>query len=155
MIPLGIKAFVDFAFKKIFGSPENSTALIGLLNASLGLKHPITDVTILNPFSFQEFLTDKLFVLDVKARDASGRLFNVEMQISNHPALLPRMVYYVSETYTDQLAKGDDYTKLDTTISICLLMGSLFSDSDQPHHRFQMMDEKVVGNWIERSKFIR
>jgi len=36
VIPLGIKAFVDFAFKKIFGSPENSAALIGLLNAILG-----------------------------------------------------------------------------------------------------------------------
>ena len=70
MIPLGIKAFVDFAFKKIFGSPENSAALIGLLNAILELKHPITDVTVLNPFNFQEFQTDKLFILDVKARDS-------------------------------------------------------------------------------------
>ena len=47
VIPLVIKAFVDFAFKKIFGSPENSAALIGLLNAILELEHPITDVTIL------------------------------------------------------------------------------------------------------------
>jgi len=70
VIPLGIKAFVDFAFKKIFGSPENSAALIGLLNAILELEHPITDVTILNPYSFQEFQTAKLVVLDVKARDS-------------------------------------------------------------------------------------
>ncbi len=27
---LGIKPTVDFAFKKIFGSPENSQSLIGL-----------------------------------------------------------------------------------------------------------------------------
>ncbi len=79
MIPLGIKAFVDFAFKKIFGSPENSAALIGLLNAILELEHPIADVTILNPYSFQEFQTAKLVVLDVKARDSAGRLFNIEM----------------------------------------------------------------------------
>ena len=52
MIPLGIKAYVDFAFKKLFGSPENSIALIGLLNAILDLPQPITDVTILNPFSY-------------------------------------------------------------------------------------------------------
>ena len=51
MIPLGIKAFVDFAFKMIFGSPENSVALIGLLNAILECEYRITDVTMLNPFS--------------------------------------------------------------------------------------------------------
>jgi len=51
MMPLGIKAYVDFVFKKIFGSPENSVALIGLLNAILDLPRPITEVTFLNPFS--------------------------------------------------------------------------------------------------------
>jgi len=147
---LGIKAFVDFAFKKIFGSPENSAALIGLLNAILELENPITDVTILNPYSFQEFQTAKLVVLDVKARDSAGRLFNIEMQISIHPGMLPRMVYYASETYTDQLSAGDDYTKLNTTISICLLTGNLFLDSDQVHHRFQMMDEKS-GRKLDRA----
>ena len=150
MIPLGIKAFVDFAFKKIFGSPENSAALIGLLNAILERKHPITDVTVLNPFNFQEFQTDKLFILDVKARDSSRRLFNIEMQIAIHAGLLPRMMYYASQTYNEQLRKGDDYTKLNTTISICLLMGELFPDSEQPHHRFQMMDEKS-GRKLDRA----
>ena len=79
MIPLGIKAFVDFAFKMIFGSPENSIALIGLLNAILELERPITEVTILNPFNRKEFETDKFIVLDIKARDSAGRLFNIEM----------------------------------------------------------------------------
>jgi len=59
-MPLGIKPTVDFAFKKIFGSPENRAALIGLLNAILDLDNPITDVEILNPFSYQEFASDKL-----------------------------------------------------------------------------------------------
>ena len=49
---LGIKPTVDFAFKKIFGSPENVRALIGLLNAILRLPSPITDVEILNPFNY-------------------------------------------------------------------------------------------------------
>ena len=79
---LGIKAYVDFVFKKMFGSPEDSVALIGLLNAILDLPRPITDVTILNPFSYQEFETAKLVVLDVKAKDSGGRIFNIEMQIS-------------------------------------------------------------------------
>ena len=52
-MPLGIKPTVDFAFKKIFGSPENVGALMGLLNAILELPDPITDVEILNPFRLQ------------------------------------------------------------------------------------------------------
>ena len=134
MMPLGIKAYVDFAFKKIFGSPENSVALIGLLNAILELQSPITEVIILNPFSYQEFETAKLVVLDVKAKDSAGRIFNIEMQISIHPGLLQRLIFYASEMYTDQLSAGDDYTQLNTTISICLLTGNLFRDSDQSHH---------------------
>ena len=59
-MPLGIKPTVDFAFKKIFGSPENSLALMGLLNAILDLKHPIVAVDIKNPFSYQEFAESKL-----------------------------------------------------------------------------------------------
>jgi len=43
-MPLGIKPTVDFAFKKIFGSPESVLALIGLLNAVLELADPIVEV---------------------------------------------------------------------------------------------------------------
>ena len=149
-MPLGIKAYVDFAFKKMFGSPENSIALIGLLNAILDLPQPITDVTILNPFSYQEFESAKLVVLDVKAKNSAGQIFNVEMQISVHPGLLQRLVLYASEMYSDQLSEGDDYTELNTTISICLLKGKLFTDSDQAHHRFQMMDAES-GRKLDRA----
>jgi len=44
---------VDFVFKKIFGSPQNSAALIRLLNAILTLRRPVVSVEILNPFSYQ------------------------------------------------------------------------------------------------------
>lgn len=82
-MPLGIRATVDFAFKKMFGSPQNSQALRGLLNAILDLDPPIEAVEILNPFSYQEFSDDKLIVLDVRSRrEAVGRRFNVEMQVS-------------------------------------------------------------------------
>ena len=149
-MPLGIKVYVDFVFKKMFGSPENTVALIGLLNSSLELPQPITDVTIQNPFSYQEFENAKAVVLDVKAKDSSGRIFNVEMQIAIHPGLLQRMMYYASEMYTDQLSEGDDYTQLNTTISICLLTGMLYPESDQAHHRFEMMDAES-GRKLDRA----
>ncbi len=81
-MPLGIKPTVDFAFKKIFGSPGNLAALIGLLNAILQLREPIEHVEILNPFNYKEFAEDKQIVLDVRARDQTGRWLNIEMQVN-------------------------------------------------------------------------
>ncbi len=138
-MPLGIKPTVDFAFKKIFGSPQNSAALIGLLNAILELKEPIVAVEVLNPFNYQEFAGSKLIVLDVRCRDNAGRMLNVEMQVSVVRGLLERLVYYACSMYVDQLTAGDNYAKLRPAISICLLNHTLF-DSARPHHRFQMVD---------------
>lgn len=62
---LGIRPTVDFAFKKTFGDPKNRLALISLLNAILDLPVPIADVTIENPFNYQDFADDKLSILDI------------------------------------------------------------------------------------------
>jgi len=81
-MPLGIRPTVDFAFKKTFGDPNNRLALISLLNAILELPLPIADVAIENPFNYQDFHDDKLSILDVKATDVAGSVFNIEMQLS-------------------------------------------------------------------------
>ena len=81
-MPIGIRPINDFAFKKIFGSPGNKLALISLLNAILGLSKPIVDVTIENPFNLQDFQDDKLSILDIKAVDQTGAIYDVEMQLS-------------------------------------------------------------------------
>lgn len=141
-MPLGIKPTVDFAFKKIFGSPENVQALMGLLNAILDLPQPIVDVTILNPFSYQEFSQDKLIVLDVRACDSTGRWLNIEMQVSVYSGLIERLVYYACNLYVDQLAAGQNYANLQPAISICLLDKELFRGSRQAHHRFQLVDRE-------------
>ncbi|MEZ6112946.1 MAG: Rpn family recombination-promoting nuclease/putative transposase [Pirellulaceae bacterium] len=139
-MPLGIKPTVDFVFKKIFGSPENTLALKGLLNAILMLKRPVVEVNILNPFTMKEFAEHKLIVLDVRCRDSAGRSLNVEMQISVQSGLLERLVYYACSMYVDQLEAGQNYAQARSAISICLVNELIFRDSEQRHHRFQMVD---------------
>ena len=46
MEPLGIRPTNDFAFKKIWGTPDNKIALISLINSILNLPEPIVDLTI-------------------------------------------------------------------------------------------------------------
>jgi predicted transposase/invertase (TIGR01784 family) len=139
---LGIRPTVDFAFKRIFGSPENDRALVGLLNAILELREPITAVQILNPFNYQEFAEQKQIVLDVRARDQAGRWFNVEMQVTVFGELKERLVYYACSLYVDQLQAGDSYAELRPAISICLLTKVLFGDTPEPHHRFRLADQR-------------
>ena len=79
---IGIDPTVDFAFKRLLGSPEHSRITVHFLNAVLGGSPRITDVTILNPFLEKDFEQDKLSVLDVLATDEHGRRLNVEMQTS-------------------------------------------------------------------------
>jgi len=141
-MPLGIKPTVDFAFKKIFGSPENVQTVIGLLNAILDLANPITQVKILNPFNYQEFAEAKQIVLDLRARDSAGRWLNVEMQVSVFSGLVERLVYYACSMYVDQLGAGDSYATLQPALSICLLPKELYGDSTQAHHRFQLVDRR-------------
>ena len=151
-MPLGIRPTVDFAFKKIFGSPQNSAALIGLLNAILDFEESIVAVEVLNPFSYQEFSESKLIVLDVRCRDDAGRWLNVEMQVSVYAGLIERLVYYACSMYRDQLTLGSNYALAAPAISICLLNRVLFAGSDQAHHRFQMVDRqsgREITNAIE------
>ena len=137
---LGIRPTNDFAFLKTFGSPENKIALISLLNAILTLPQPIADVTLINPFNLQDFKDDKLTVLDVKAIDDRGAVYNVEMQIAVLPGLIQRLVFYGCEIYADQLRSSDTYIELRPAYTICLIEGQLWSDGDQVHQAFKFTD---------------
>ena len=109
-MPLGINPLVDFAFKMIFGTPENRACLINLLNATLRPKEPIVEVTLDNPFNPKDFQEDKLSYLDVKAIDRTGAIYDVEVQLTTYRGLMQRMVYYACELYAGQLKAGQKNT---------------------------------------------
>ena len=150
MQPIGIRPTNDFAFKKTFGSPENKLALISLLNAILTLPVPIVDVTIENPYNLQDFQNDKLSILDIRAVDQRGAIYDVEMQLSTHSGLVKRIVFYGCEVYAGQLKAGDDYSVLKPVYSICLLEGQLWDDSPKVHHAFRLED-RDSGRLLEET----
>ena len=127
MIP-GIDPKIDIAFRKVFGSEPWRDLTASLINAVLEAAppHRVVDVELLNPYSEKMALDDKLSILDIKARDQVGWLYNVEMQMLALAALVQRLLYYWSKVYGQQLAQGDDYTVLRPTISICFVNGVLF-----------------------------
>jgi len=141
-MPLGIRPINDFAFKKTFGSAENRLALISLLNAILKPESPIVDVTLENPFNLQDFQDDRLSILDIKAVDRAGAIYDVEMQLAVSASLVQRIVYYGCELYTDQLREGVEYSGLRPVYSIWLINGILWPDATQVHHAFRLTDAR-------------
>ena len=139
---LGIDPKNDYAFKCLFGSERHTSILIHLLNAVLRppSDRRVVGVQILNPITEPVTLDDKLAVLDLKARDQSGRRFNVEMQMVLHPALRSRFLYYWARTYSSQLVAGDDYGRLAPVVSICFLDALLFPETDAFHLPFRLLD---------------
>jgi predicted transposase/invertase (TIGR01784 family) len=135
---------IDCVFKALLGAERNRGLLIHFLNAILAcdLAAPITEVEILNPYNEREFLDDKLSIVDVKARDRAGRLYQVEIQLLAVPYLPARVLYGWADLYSAQLQDGDGYDQLKPTCAIWLLGQALRPKIAEAVHRFQWRDEK-------------
>jgi predicted transposase/invertase (TIGR01784 family) len=153
---------IDCVFKALLGAEANQRLLIHFLNAVLGaaLPGPIRQVEILNPYNEREFLDDKLSVVDVKARDEAGRLYQVEIQMLNHSDLPARILYTWADLYSAQLGSGQDYAELRPTHAIWLLAEDLLRDDPAYAHVYQLRDETgrslldAGGIWLlELNKF--
>src|SRR5437763_1340722 len=125
---LGIDPKVDYAFKHLLGRNSNRAILLDVIDTVLNPApgHHIQDLELLNPFNPKEALDDKLSILDIKARDQSGRQFNVEMQMLAYRHYEKRILYYSAKLHQQQLHEGQDYAKLKPTISISFLDHLLF-----------------------------
>ena len=135
---------IDCVFKALLGAERNRRLLIHFLNAILAgeLAAPLTEVEILNPYNEREFLDDKLSIVDVKARDSSGRLYQIEIQLLNIPELPARILYGWANLYSAQLQDGDGYDQLQPTYSIWLLGQTLRPGVTDAVHRFRLRDDR-------------
>ncbi|WP_295434681.1 Rpn family recombination-promoting nuclease/putative transposase [uncultured Thiodictyon sp.] len=138
---------IDCVFKALLGTEANRALLIHFLNAILGpaLPRPITWVEILNPYNEREFLTDKLSIVDVKARDDQGRLYQVEIQLLTYQDLPARILYTWNDIYNKQLQSGQDYRLLKPTYAIWLLGEDLLPDDPRYTHRYRLRDDQGLG----------
>src|SRR5882724_5459466 len=108
---LGIDPKVDYAFKHLLGRESTRALLIDVIDHVLNPApgHHIQDIELLNPFNPKEALDDKLSILDIKARDQSGRQFNVEMQMLAFRFYEKRILYYGCKLHQQQLHEGQEY----------------------------------------------
>ena len=112
---------VDFAFKKLFGSEENTEILIDFINSIVSEKDKVTEIELKNPYNLQSYKLNKLSVVDIKAKDQAGRWYNIEMQVTDQEYFDKRSLFYWSKIYSDQIGVGSAFSKLCKTISINVL----------------------------------
>ena len=139
---LDVDPKVDYAFKHLFGRDATRPILMNVLDSVLSPppgRH-IRDIELLNPFNAKEALDDKLSILDIKARDETGRQFNIEMQMLAFPHYAKRILYYACKLHQQQLHEGQDYLELKPTVSISFLNHVWFPQLPDYHLCFRLLE---------------
>jgi predicted transposase/invertase (TIGR01784 family) len=133
---------VDLAFKKIFGVEENKDLLISLINSIVKQEDRVAEVILLNPYNPKNFKTDKLSILDIKAKGVDGKRFNIEIQISDEADYDKRALYYWAKLYTEQLQASYDYASLSKAIGIHILNFTSIPEVAAYHNVFDIREQK-------------
>lgn len=156
----------DFIFKLLFGSDDDvSKELLlafcnDLFNVPTG--QSLVNIEMLNPILNKGSITDKLAILDVKARVVGYGFINLEMQVNNQKNIHKRSLYYASKLIEEQMGEGEEYKKLKKVITINVMDFYYFS-SDTYVNQFGLRgiresavypDDLMNIYFIEMPKFI-
>ncbi|PKQ70659.1 Rpn family recombination-promoting nuclease/putative transposase [Raineya orbicola] len=145
---------IDLVFKKLFGSEENKDILLSLINAILPEYQQIADLTLKNPYNVSDYAEGKLSILDIKAEDENGNLYDIEMQIRGSEFYGKRTLYYWAKIFGSQLdyqteeeiqkkeKKGKSYIDLNKCIVISLMDFDFFDDN-RYHRCFILKDRET------------
>ena len=103
-----MNVLVDYAFKRIFGTPHNKNIQMSVLNAFLqDYIGEIKDIELLQTEQLGILPNDKKLSYDVYAKEGSDRRFLIEMQREGQTFYSRRAIAYVSRAVSNELRKGD------------------------------------------------
>lgn len=144
---------VDCVFKAILGRQENEHLLIDFLNSALNLDEPIVRATVLNPYNEQTRFDAKLSVVDVKVKDQTGRVYQIEIQLTSPKHLQSRMIYTASQLHSGQALKGDKYDEIKPSIAIWLITNDIpLTDSNGEIYQFKSGDSHFKFEFADVNK---
>jgi len=144
---------VDIVFKKLFGSEENKDILLSLINSILPQNEQITEIELANPYNIADYIDGKISILDIKAKDEDGKLYDIEMQVGEQGYYGKRSLYYWGKTYTGQIDTGEMYSKLKKTIVISILDFKYFKDDERVHRIIRAKDVESNEEYQELDCF--
>jgi predicted transposase/invertase (TIGR01784 family) len=117
----------DWIFKLLFGSERGRRILEAFLKSLIGLPDEECELVLLDTHLKPEFADDKLGVVDVKVKTKSGRIIDIEIQMSDQKAVIGRRLsFYKSKLITGQIAKGDSYEVIEEVVCVLIMNWTLF-----------------------------
>ncbi|WP_036058389.1 Rpn family recombination-promoting nuclease/putative transposase [Leptospira sp. P2653] len=127
-------------FKTLF--VKEPKLLISMLNSVIFAtqEHWIRELTILNPELTGELPKDKRSYLDIRAKDETGRIFHVEIQVAHENSFVKRSLYYLSGLIRDQLKSGEGYSDLKAVYQVNIVDFNLIP-SENYHSKFKFREE--------------
>ena len=103
-----MNVLVDYAFKRIFGTPHNKSIQMSMLNAFLqDYIGEIKDLELLQTEQLGILPNDKKLSYDVYAKEGNGRRFLIEMQREGQTFYSRRAIAYVSRAVSNEQRRGD------------------------------------------------
>lgn len=138
-----IHAYSDMVVKYLLGREDTKDLLLEFINAVLedSGSEPIVSVELKNPFNPKEFTADKLSILDLKAVDSTGRIYNIEIQAAGNQTFINRTLYYWSKIYSGQIGESQLYKSLKPVVCINLLNFNLIQQNDRYHTCFLIREQ--------------
>ena len=131
MIPEKYVRF-DWAVKTLLRDKSNFVVLEGLVSTIL--KEKISIVELLESESNQIGFEDKYNRVDIKAKDARGKLVLVEVQQASESDFLSRILYGSSKSIVEHIGIGDDYGKVKKIYSINIVYFNFGIGTDYLYH---------------------
>lgn len=122
---------------------RNEPVLKALLASMLRIpRDSITDIQILNPYTYGQSVADKDVILDLKATINHHLRIDLEVQVTKEIFWRERSILYSGRLF-DFLSPGEPYANLQRSIHIGILGFDLFPDEEKLFYsRFMFMNEK-------------
>ena len=129
----------DDMMKELF---HNETVLRYFLSDILRVRlDRIQNLRIRSPFLRKRGRKEKQGILDVVAEFGDDTKVNVELQVRIVRNWDKRQLFYLAKMYTEELIKGEDYSRLKRCVGISLLDFNL-SDRPKYHTVYRLRDEE-------------
>lgn len=138
-----VKPWADIFIRYLFGRQANEKLLLSFTNAVLedSCIPTIVALEIKNPFNLADEMLSKESILDIKATDEHGAIYDIEVQTGGDPLFRNRSLYYWAKNYGSQLDKGEDYDQLKPVICINILNFVLIRELPAMHTCFMLLEK--------------
>jgi len=113
----------------------------------------VVSVELLNPYNSCNFKEGKGSVLDIKAKGSNGKHFDIEIQIADEGDYDKRALFYWAKLYADHIRAGDDYSTLETAISIHILNFNCIPDNSKYNNKWFITEADTGQHYLDFVRF--